>query len=460
MLSAGSVLRVLGSPLGAPAACQTWVRENILDGLQLALQRLECLGNPQAASQVLRQCLSGVKVNWILRTADPETAVWTAQQTSPLLRQTWDVITGCPSSDAQWELACLPVRLGGVGLQDPWHTVYAAQTASWLSAVGAQPDLAPSVALAQLTPILEALATSAPSLGVPLLAAWTSWGQADLVKLRGHGLFVKWRDQSSWAEEIFLQRSKLWDGQVIARLRALRDLQSAPGAGLWLTARPGMGGRGGCPEFSAEEWQSLLRFRVGAFIGQFATCAGCRSPMDSSGDHAVCCASTGLAKRHNRVRDCLLWLGREAGWNPELEVSLPAPDPGGQGTLRPRPADVLFRTAESRPLAVDVTVVHPLRPSNNIAAEDSCAATQAEAAKCTAQAAMCQQAGWTFAPFGVETTGGLGPKASSLFKKVCRASSMRSGEPIAEVLGRNAALLSVVLAKGRAEMLCRAFKPC
>ena len=174
---------------------------------------------------------------------------------------------------------------------------------------------------------------------------------------------------------------------MIARLRVLRKLQCAPNAGLWLTARPGTGGG---PDFAAEEWQALLRFRVGADISLTNTCAGCHSAMDSLGDHAACCSATGLYKRHNRVRNCLLLLGREAGWNPELEVtgwnpevevSLPAPDPGG-GRAHPRPADVLFRTAESRPLAVDVTVVHPLRPSKKIAVADDCAAaSEAETAK-------------------------------------------------------------------------------
>ena len=172
--------------------------------------------------------------------------------------------------------------------------------------------------------------------------------------------------------------------------------------------------------------------------------------MDSSGDHAVFCAATGLAKRHNRIRDCLLLLGRDAGWNPELEVSLTTSDPGG-GTLHPRPVDVLFRTAESRPLAVDVTVVQPLRPCNNIVAVDNCAAAaNAENAKSVAQAPGCHRAGSGFIPFALETTGGFGPKATTLFKRICRTASIRSGEPIAEVLGIAAALLSVALAKGRA----------
>ena len=81
---------VLGAPVGDEARCQEWVEENVLAPLRRALVRLEALGDPQCASLVLRQCLSGIRVNWILRTADPVTASWTSALVAPLPRQCWD----------------------------------------------------------------------------------------------------------------------------------------------------------------------------------------------------------------------------------------------------------------------------------------------------------------------------------------------------------------------------------
>ena len=70
--------------------------------------------------------------------------------------------------------------------------------------------------------------------------------------------------------------------------------------------------------------------------------------MDIHGDHALCCASNGLYRRHTRVRDTLFHLAGAANWNPLLEAPMPP-------TLE-RPADVLLRSADSKPIAVDITI--------------------------------------------------------------------------------------------------------
>ena len=100
-ISPDSCVRVLGSPIGAQSACQAWIGDNVITPLSRALTQLECLGDPHSASLVLRNCLSGAKVNWTLRTADPISSAWAAAQVAPLLRHTWGVIIGTPTTDAQ-----------------------------------------------------------------------------------------------------------------------------------------------------------------------------------------------------------------------------------------------------------------------------------------------------------------------------------------------------------------------
>ena len=97
--------------------------------------------------------------------------------------------------------------------------------------------------------------------------------------------------------------------------------------------------------------------------------------MDAAGDHALSCPSNGTYRRHNHLRDRLFGLGQLAGWAPELEQAIPG--------SRDRPADLLFRAAGPRPLATDVTVSHPLRPSASTAVREgrSSAAAEAERAK-------------------------------------------------------------------------------
>ena len=69
-VSESACLAVLGSPVGGTATCQEWADEHVGKPLALALDRLVSLGEPRAASLILRQCFSACKMNWILRTAE------------------------------------------------------------------------------------------------------------------------------------------------------------------------------------------------------------------------------------------------------------------------------------------------------------------------------------------------------------------------------------------------------
>ena len=169
--------------------------------------------------------------------------------------------------------------------------------------------------------------------------------------------------------------------------------------------------------------------------------------MDPFGDHALCCPASGTYKRHNRLRDLLYLLGQQAGWAPDLEVTIPA------STLRP--ADLLFRTGFPKPLACDVTVSHPLRHSapSAVRGEPDLSAADAEGAKNREYRSLCHGAGWGFRPLGFETTGGLGPSAARTLKQLCHQLSMRQGLPSSEMADYLHRLFSLALAKGRGIML-------
>ena len=66
-----------------------------------------------------------------------------------------------------------------------------------------------------------------------------------------------------------------------ARQRDLVSLQAVENGGLWVLARPGeVEG----VTFSAQEWQALLRQRVGVKQGQaLGQCPHCREAADDSG---------------------------------------------------------------------------------------------------------------------------------------------------------------------------------
>ena len=172
--------------------------------------------------------------------------------------------------------------------------------------------------------------------------------------------------------------------------------------------------------------------------------------MGQMGDHALTCPSAGLYRRHNIVRDAIYRLAHEAGWAPELEVTLPS---GGD-----RPADILCRATFGKPLAIDVTITHPLRLSASSATrgEVASAAEAAEARKRLASAEICSVAGWGFRPMALETTGGLGSGASQTLRQLCRYLSMKTGTSSGELSHSVSRAISLALAKGKGEMLSAA----
>ena len=125
-----------------------------------------------------------------------------------------------------------------------------------------------------------------------------------------------------------------------------------------------------------------------------------------AGDHALCCSHNGVYRRHNHVRDRLFALAESANWRPELEVALPV--------SRTRPADILLRGCDPRPLAIDVTISHPLRFSASSAVRGgrTSAAEEAENRKIALGKQACKDVGWGFLPFAVDVTGGFGHNSS------------------------------------------------
>ena len=268
--------------------------------------------------------------------------------------------------------------------------------------------------------------------------------------IRSHPLYAKWKEQSAWSDELIEAAETKFDGDVTERLRCLRNLQCTPNSGLWLTRPPGK-----TEPFSAPEYQALLKFRTGVpLYPEGSVCTTCGQGMDPWGDHALCCSHAGTSRRHNRVRNTIWALAEEAGWRPSLEATL-------EGTLL-RPADVLLRSLYNRPIALDVTVVHPLRLSQqNVAmrGEPSLTAMAAERAKIAESADLCAAKQWGFRPFGADCTGGLGPGARLIVRQLQRYLCMPTGVPIAEMASYVGGAISSALAKGLGEMLVAATPP-
>ena len=106
-------------------------------------------------------------------------------------------------------------------------------------------------------------------------------------------------------------------------------------------------------------------------------------------------------------------------------------------------------------MACDIMVSHPLRhyASTAVRGEPNVSAEGAETAKNLDYRTVCHSAGWGFRPFGLETTGGIGPSAMRTMRQLYRQLSMMAGLPSTQLADQVGRLISLALAKGRGEML-------
>ena len=88
---------------------------------------------------------------------------------------------------------------------------------------------------------------------------------------------------------------------------------------------------------------------------------------------------------------------------------------------RQRPADVAVLGFESRPVAVDLTISHPLRPSQWRSLEEAKRhLVQREERKCNKYLATSARAGWLFTPAAFHPWGGQGPMCAAFLEKLAR----------------------------------------
>ena len=159
----------------------------------------------------------------------------------------------------------------------------------------------------------------------------------------------------------------------------------------------------------------LLRWHLGEPLVVDATagrpCGACGAPVDVFGDHAVSCGKVGFGPRHRGIQDFLCRMLARAHLPHAREAHV-------LGDAR-RPADVLLRGWEAgRDMAVDITVVHLCPPSLGRleAGTATRLAAHAEARKVSESETLCAAAGYDFAPFVVDTWGGLHGTAKGLWR--------------------------------------------
>ena len=202
----------------------------------------------------------------------------------------------------------------------------------------------------------------------------------------------------------------------------------------------------------------MIKFQLGLpLVDQSAPadrlCPFCLCRMDPFGDHVLTCSAGNLYGRHNQFRDGLSVLLQDSSYVVRSEITVP------NSPEALRPADLLVvNTSVGSPIALDVSLVHPLQSSlPQAAALPGTLAHHRAQQKVERYRAACKTAGWRFCPAVYETTGGHNPSFGPFLKQWARKMSMAAGCSVPDCLRAISWALSVLRGRCIAQHLTRAF---
>ena len=398
---------VLGCPVGSPAFRAAFLAE-LQQKMECFFTLLRTVDDVHAELLIMRSCTGACRVNHLLRVLPFEDGQLLAQKVSLLLHEQLSATLHTTTTPLQFDLACLPLRYGGLGLRDPKHEAAAALLSSTLSYLRSH------------SPTAQLILTN------PDVSAAYRWVQdnyhlhsnvLDEIAQLPADVVITTRltfevcQQKHWNHLCADARVLLWEPLADARLRCVRLCnfggQSDP-LGSFRNEDTGN-------VISNHEWMLYVRFRLGLFLTDvFAPrCPACATIMDRCGDHALSCKSLGVYGRHNAVRNAIASIFADSGLKVQTEV--PAP------RCALRPADVLVDGLDFDPTALDIAVVHELQPSLPFATvANASSVEQEEERKRSHFARLHQQLHWRFRPMVVNTMGSWGRSATTVVHELIK----------------------------------------
>lgn len=331
-------------------------------------------------------------------------------------------------SDEQWDLASLPVKLSGLGVN---QTKVIAGSA-YVGSCALTKDL--------VAALLGCEASSFEPDGVGDLLSAHEAATGALHTLSSLA------SEKSVQQKLSTERHKA----LFERLKAKASIRSQnlmlsctmPHASDWLLAPPIPGlGLG----LQSDVFRTALKFRLGIplFNEPFPCPAlsssdgkACASEMDIFGDHAPCCHhGPSLVFRHNNVRDILGHSARAAG----LAAVVIEKKNQIDGS-KAKPGDITIQQYHRgfATSAFDVTISHPLQQKyKEIAMEEAgVVAEDAHDRKLQKSLEVCEKEGIHFVPLAWESTGGATETVHETVRKWTELEGARGGYP-AYLIRRN-----------------------
>ena len=408
----GTGVRVLGVPVEHPstASYRSHFLDTMVDQLERVTHLLGLLGQPAWQYHMLVKSLDACKFFFVLRSTDTSLCRAPLSRASTVLRHALGDILGVSSvSDPTWLNAQLPTRLGGIGLKDPALLVDAARLSGILSFHSAASRLGfgdlPGGLSDDFSSVCRGLAKWLGDSFEPL----APWSRTPPLPQAIDRPYLK---QSWWSDHLQQAIRRSLPPVSTTRDTCRLQLQQGLHSSSWLAAVP----HKGVPSLlTGPEFRTALRWWLGLPLCAPASpllCPLCGESADVYGDHWLCCSSSLLTRRHNSLRDFLASFLRSHSFPCTTEVTI-----GG----KERPADVALEGFEPRPLAIDLTISHPLKPS---ATRDPDTVglylRRREEEKLNKYSSLCANAGWVFQPVALHPFAGSGPLTSAFLDRLIR----------------------------------------
>ncbi len=326
-----SSLEMLGSPLGSPVFCDSYVLDKAIVKSEALIEKLHLLENPQIAYLLLRSCLSYCKMIYYMRTVPVGSMSSASSRFDTMMINCLAKLIGYKIDKPASVQTSLNISNGGLGIRNvSFHhpAAFFSSIRSCLSSVSQVCGL-PGILSTKL--MLNAQQALVPSV-LP-----------ELFSLRSQSAISAAIDKVM-ANRLFASSS------AIDRARLLSS--ASPHAGDFLLCPPisrlGL-------QFSALEWSTAVAYKLGLkFLPSPTPCINCNLMVDVQARHAVRCADGDRIRRHNQVRNFLF---------NECKAALVAPILEPPNLIRNselRPAD--FGIPDYRPgqfMAYDVAITDP-----------------------------------------------------------------------------------------------------
>lgn len=410
------------------------------------------------------------KINHILRTVPPKLTKKFASRFDALLEQTFLGILGVDSlTKEQWLQAALPTSSGGTGLVSHSnivrYTAYLSSVASassdislcakrlYIDATSGANNFSWSQDLSDVVVHFLNLSDPEKNLDLETVNLFVSdiLNPDSSSNLSQHALSGKVQE-ANW---------EFYNNNVFSQLPKEDKVRIQSVAAQWLRAVP----KEGQTKMTNEEFRASFFSLLGLeqpFIPP-GLCCDCsrRTPVCGHGTHFNNCSSEQRTERHDNLRNLTIGLATLAGIKVIKEPlgTCPFQDKNFRPDIQLHNHGLPGYKDSSRPILLDIAVVHPTCPSYldySHSDNDSHAAETAYQRKISAFNRLQDEkskASLDFIPIIFETFGNVHPKSAELFRALILKASLLKGVPYSIFLNYWSIRFSVLLQVGQSRML-------